>query len=263
MINHISQPHTVSVRLAKDEQEIAEAQNVRFRVFYQEYGAEPCSEMLAVERDFDIYDDHADHLIVIDHTGDKDVIVGTYRLLTESGAHKCGQFYTSSEFNLDSLKDSGKSLLELGRSCVLPQYRTKPVLQLLWQGIADYITEKKIDIMFGCASLHTTDIEQAANALSYMYHYHLCQDDLCPKALPDRYVDMNLIQKNDIDAKRNFAALPPLLKGYFRLGGVIGDGAVIDHNFNTIDVCVMVETQALSDRYRKHYERRLNKSMHS
>lgn len=261
MSPQILQKHKVSVRLAETEAEIREAQNVRYRVFYQEYGAKAAPDILEAERDFDAYDAHADHLIVLDQTGDHEVIVGTYRLFPAEAAKACGQFYSSDEFDVRALEQSGQSLLELGRSCVLPQYRTKPVVQLLWQGIAQYITDRNIDIMFGCASFHTTDVQAVASSLSYLYHYHLCPHDIIPVARADRYVDMNIVPKDKLNARREFAALPPLLKGYLRLGGSIGDGAVIDNDFNTIDVCILVETEALSDRYRKHYERKLNQDM--
>lgn len=252
----------VSVRLALNDAEIAEAQRVRYQVFYEENGAQPSPEMLAEQRDFDAFDSFADHLIVVDHSEGVDRIVGTYRLLQSAAAHKAGGFYSAQEFDLNSLEQSHLSLLELGRSCVLLPFRARPVLQLLWQGIADYITEHKIDLMFGCASLHGTDLKDLERPLSYMHHYHLASGSICPRALDARYVDMNILPKDAFDARRAFASLPPILKGYFRLGGTIGEGAVVDAQFNTTDVLVMVETQSLTQRYRSHYERKLKKTMH-
>lgn len=259
-----SQPDysAVSVRLAANEAEIEEAQRVRYQVFYEENGAQPSAEMLAQKRDFDDFDAFADHLIVVDHSGATDKIVGTYRLLPSAAAQKAGGFYSAQEFDLSTLEDSDLSLLELGRSCVLLPFRARPVLQLLWQGIADYITEHKIDLMFGCASLHGVDVKDLERPLSYMYHYHRSSGPVRPRALDSRYVDMNILPKDAVDARRAFASLPPILKGYFRLGGTIGEGAVIDEQFNTTDVLVMVETQSLTQRYRNHYERKLNKTMH-
>tara|TARA_Y100000590_G_scaffold428865_3_gene540705 strand:+ start:2838 stop:3665 length:828 start_codon:yes stop_codon:yes gene_type:complete len=259
----IKQPDfaAVSVRLAKNALEVEEAQRVRYQVFYDENGAVPCAEMKASGRDFDAYDDFADHLIVLYHADDGDKIVGTYRLLTQEAAQKAGGFYSAQEYDISPLLNSGISLLELGRSCVLEPFRARPVLQMLWRGIADYITERNIDMMFGCASFSGTDVEALKVPLSYMYHYHLAEGDICPRALDERYIDINLMDKGDIDARRAFASLPPIIKGYFRLGGFIGDGAVVDEQFNTTDVLVMVKTQSLTKRYRDHYERKLNKSM--
>src|SRR5690606_39250006 len=136
------------------------------------------------------------------------------------------------------LLTSGAELLELGRSCVLPPYRTRPVLQKMWEGIAHYVADYNIGLMFGCASIPGTDIDAVSQQLAYMHHYHLAAPELCPRTLDSLYVDMNLHAKEDIDAKRVFASLPPLIKGYLRLGAHIGDGAYVDKQWNSIDVCI-------------------------
>jgi putative hemolysin len=133
-------------------------------------------------------------------------------------------------------------------------------MQLLWQGIADYISENSIEIMFGCASLVGTDIKNIAGPLSYLYHYHLAPPALRPRAVRGRYINMNIVPREDLDHRRLFAALPPLIKGYIRLGGCVGDGAVIDSQFNTTDVCIVVQTHLITSRYRRHYERKIQKS---
>lgn len=220
--------------------------------------------MAATRLDIDDYDTYADHLIVIDENGGPQggKIVGTYRLLQRQNAERYGRFYSSNEFNLAHMLNSGASLLELGRSCVLPEYRTRPVMQLLWQGISDFVTEKGIEIMFGCASLPGTDIQNISRPLSYLHHYHVMEGPLCPRALKGRYINMNLIPKEDFDPKQAFAELPPLIKGYLRVGAEIGDGAVIDTQFNTTDVCIIVQTHRMTKRYRDHFERKNNgKSM--
>ncbi|MCB1652205.1 MAG: GNAT family N-acetyltransferase [Alphaproteobacteria bacterium] len=253
---------SVSVRLAETPEELEAAQRLRYEVFYNEYGAIPNKEMSQNAKDFDEYDEYADHLIVIDEEAPKDNrIIGTYRLLQRNAATKVGQFYSESEYDLGPLLRSEKKLLELGRSCVLAPYRNRPVLQLLWQGIADYISEHDIDLMFGCASLHSTDIKSISAPLSYLYHYHLAPETIRPRAVKGRYINMNIIPQEDINARRVFAELPPLIKGYLRVGASIGDGAVIDEQFNTTDVFIVVQTHLLTDRYRKHYERKIQKSM--
>lgn len=254
---------SISVRLASSPQEVEAAQRLRYEVFYEEYSAKPEPEMAKARLDFDVYDDYADHLIVADNSGPKEKIIGTYRLLRREGAEKVGQFYSSSEYDMDTVLKSAGSVLELGRSCVVAEFRTRPVLQLLWQGIADYITEHDIELMFGCASLHSTDIKSISKPLSYLHHYHLAPEKLRPRAIKGRYINMNIIPQEDIDARRVFAELPPLIKGYLRAGASIGDGAVIDEQFNTTDVCVVVQTHLLADRYRKHYERKIQKSLPS
>jgi putative hemolysin len=253
---------SVTVRLAQSDAEIEAAQELRYKVFYEEFGAAPTPDMARLKRDFDKYDAHADHLIVVDETrGPKNPrIVGTYRLLDRAVAEKHGQFYTSGEYNIDPILKSGASVLELGRSCVLPEFRTRPVLQMLWQGIADYVLEHDIEMLFGCASFPGTDVKALARPLSYLYHYHLAPPELCPVALPGRYLPMNVIAKEDLNPKEILSELPPLIKGYLRIGSLIGDGAVIDQQFNTTDVCIMLHTRLVTNHYKKHYERKGNKS---
>lgn len=251
------------VRLAKDLNEITEAQKLRYKVFYEEYGAKPDSIMEKQKRDFDDFDNITDHLVVLtkDQSTGEEKIVGTYRLLRQNIAEEHGTFYSSGEYDLSRLIESDNFLLELGRSCVLAEYRTKPILNLLWQGIADYITDHKIDLLFGCASFHGTNIDEMATQLSYLHHFHSTPGNISPVALPDQYVNMNIIPKEEIDERRAFASLPPLIKGYLRLGATIGEGAVIDEQFNTTDVCIVVQTSLMTDRYRKYYERKIQKTM--
>lgn len=253
----------IAVRLAETAEEIQGAQRLRYKVFYEEYGAKPSTLMAADRRDFDDYDAVADHLIVIDHTiaDPEERIVGTYRLLRQEKADEHGAFYTSSEYNIAPLLESDATLLELGRSCVLADYRTRPVLQLLWQGITDFMLDHNIELMFGCASLHGTDIQALAQPLSYLYHHHLAPKALRPQALKERYVDMNLLPRSEIDERAVFNALPPLIKGYIRLGAKIGDGAVVDEQFNTTDVCIILPMEQVASRYRRFYGRKTKRDI--
>lgn len=247
----------IVVRIAQSPAEIEAAQRLRYTVFYEEYKAIADEKTAALKMDIDEYDSVTDHLIVLDQDLPEgpEQIVGTYRLLRREIADKFGKFYTSDEYDISPLLGSGATLLELGRSCVLPPYRTRPVLQKLWQGIAHYVADHKIGLMFGCASLHGTDVEALKPQLAYLYHYHLATPELRPRALPARYIDMNLIPKDEINAKEVFVSLPPLVKGYMRLGASIGDGAVIDHQFNTTDVCIVMPTHLVTEKYFKHYQR--------
>ena len=247
----------LEVRLAATEEEIAAAQALRYRVFYEEMGAKPTPEMAARRSDFDDFDSVCDHLLVLDPArgrGGK-AVVGTYRLIRREVGEKFGRFYTAGEYDITKLLDKGGRFMELGRSCVDADYRTGATMQVMWAGIASYVWDRGVDLMFGCASLPGTDPEALAVQLSYLYHYHLAPAEMCPRALPELFVDMNLLPKEELNPRRALASLPPLVKGYLRLGGFVGDGAVIDHQFNTTDVCVMVKTELVTDKYAKHYDR--------
>ncbi len=260
---NISFADSISVRLTRGPDEIEAAQRLRYNVFYEEYKATPDAKTAESRMDADEYDDITDHLVVIDESlpPGPGQIVGTYRLLRREAAEKFGRFYTSGEFDIAPLLTSGASLLELGRSCVLPPYRTRPVLHKLWQGIAHYIAEHRVELMFGCASLHGTDVDALAPQMSYLYHYHLATPELCPRALPARYVELNRIPRETLNARAVFASMPPLIKGYMRLGASIGDGAVVDHQFNTTDVCIVMPTHLITEKYLKYYQRVTNNSI--
>lgn len=249
---------TLEVRLAQTAEEIDAAQALRYRVFYIERAAKPSPEAATRGRDFDDYDPICDHLLVIDHSlgSGAEAVVGTYRLLRRPAAERAGKFYTSDEYEIDALISYPGEVLELGRSCVDERYRTRPTMQLLWRGIAAYVFHFDIALMFGCASLHGTSVDQLAPQLSYLYYNHLAPSTIRPVAVSHRYVDMRLLPPEAVDAKRALIDLPPLIKGYLRLGGFVGDGAVVDHQFNTTDVCVVVKTDQVTQKYYRHYERR-------
>ncbi len=245
----------LEVRLASSQAEIEAAQRLRYRVFYDEMGAQPTPEMAAEGRDFDAFDQHCDHLLVINNRSSFDFgVIGTYRLHRRETS-QLKSFYSSAEYDTTKIEAFKGSVLELGRSCVDAEWRTKMTMQLLWRGIAGYVFAHKIDLLFGCASLPGTDPAALALPLSYLYHHHLAPAAIRPRALPDRYAEMNLLPADQIDARRALAALPPLIKGYLRLGGFVGDGAVIDPQFNTTDVCVIVQTDLITDKYFRHYDR--------
>lgn len=253
----------ITLRIAETEEEIRAAQHLRYIVFYEEFGARPSREVKAEKRDFDEYDAYADHLIIIDEDcpTEEGQIVGTYRLFRQERLPAGKEFYTSHEFDIAPLLESGARLLELGRSCVLPEYRTKHIMQRLWTGIADYLAEHRIDLMFGCASLHGTSPEAIAGQLAYLKHFHPCPPELSATAVPDCTGTIHLPPQEAINAKRVFASLPPLIKGYLRIGAYIGNGAWIDHDFNCIDVCIIMPTGNVKEKYLKHYERKLQREV--
>lgn len=249
---------TYMVRLARDDREILASQRLRYRVFYEEMQAHPSEETVREKRDFDDFDPICDHLLVIDTTaGDDpdDYVIGTYRVVRGAVARRHGGFYTADEFDIGRIEATPGEHLELGRSCVAREHRSRPTMQLMWLGISAYVFHYDIKIMFGCGSLHGTDVDAVADQLSYLYHFHLAPEEFRPVALPDRYVAMNRLPRDQLDPKRAPAALPPLIKGYLRLGGFVGDGAVVDEQFNTIDVCIQVQTERVTEKYYRHYAR--------
>jgi len=247
----------MEIRLAESAAEIDAAQALRYRVFYEEMAARPTPEMAARKRDFDEFDAYCDHLLVIDHKRGfgAEGVVGTYRLIRRPVANKLGRFYSAAEYDIDILTRYPGEILELGRSCVDPDFRTRPTMQLLWRGIAAYVFHYDIAVMFGCASLPGTDPKALAMPLSYLHHHHLAPPELRPRAVAARFTSMDLMPPTEINTRAAINALPPLIKGYLRLGGFVGEGAVIDEQFNTIDVCIVVKTDLVTDKYFKHYER--------
>lgn len=247
----------LEARLAVTEDDVAAAQSLRYRVFYREMQARPSPEAAASERDVDGFDAVCDHLLVIDpRRGDQPGgVVGTYRLLRRSLADRHDGFYTAREYDISSLERYPGEILELGRSCVEASYRTRPTMQLLWRAIAAYVFHYDIVLMFGCASLPGTDPEALGLPLSYLYYHHLAPPALRPRALDDRLVDMRIVPRGEIDPRAARAETPPLIKGYLRLGGFVGDGAVVDSQFNTTDVSIVVKTDLVTEKYQRHYER--------
>jgi len=197
-------------------------------------------------------------LLVIDHKKGfkKKSIIGTYRLIRKPMTQIHGKFYTESEFNIKKILKSRGEILELGRSCVHKDYRDKPIMQLLWKAINAYIIHYNIKILFGCASFPGTNINKYKKQLSFLYHNYMAPDSIRPKALPGLYKKMNHIDKSQIDNNLIFKSLPPLIKGYLRLGVFVGDGAIIDEQFNTIDVCVVLKTNQIKQKYLKRLEKR-------
>lgn len=245
---------SLQVRLAETPKEIIAAQELRYSVFYEEMDAQASEAIRLLGRDMDSFDTHCDHLLVLEHQPQGEPrIVGTYRLLRRSVAERVGQFYSADEYDISAVIAHPGEILELGRSCVHADFRNRAVMQLLWRGIGAYVFMHDIQIMFGCASFPGRDPLEHAGTLSYLYHNHLAPSELRLSALPERYSAMNLLPKEEVDERRAFAALPALIKGYLRLGGYIGDGAVIDHAFGTVDVGIVVKTALVTDKYVQRY----------
>ena len=252
---------SLEVRLAQTAHEVRQAQKLRYRVFYQEGSAIPNPGRLFARRDVDAYDAICDHLLVFDHAArdshlGRPMVVGTYRLLRQSLAEDYGGFYTAGEFDIGSLiaRHSKLQFLELGRSCVLAPYRNKRTVELLWHGIHAYVLQNRCDVMIGCACLDGTEPKQLALPLSFLHHYARAPEEWRARALPERYVEMNRVSKETIDPKAALRMLPPLVKGYLRLGAFIGDGAVVDYEFGTTDVLVVLPVSVIQKRYFEHFD---------
>ena len=252
----------LGVRLARDAAEIDAVQALRYRVFYEEMGAHADAETASTRRDRDDFDAVADHLLVVDHDRGEgaESVVGTYRLIRRGAAARLGRWYSAAEYDISRILAVEGELVECGRSCVDAAYRTRGTLQLLWSGIAAYVARHRIAILFGCASLPGTDLDALADQLTYLAANHMAPEEIRPRALPDRYVEMMRKDPATIDRKQTLVDLPPLVKGYLRLGGFVGDGAVIDPQFNTTDVAVLVKTDLITEKYSKHYERKIREA---
>ncbi|MCC0004220.1 MAG: GNAT family N-acetyltransferase [Methylobacteriaceae bacterium] len=239
---------SLELRLAETKKEIRKAQRLRYKVFYEEGGATPDRTAALIRRDVCAFDRVCDHLLVVDHAAlnrfgrARPKVVGAYRLLRQEIAGANFGFYSAGEYDLAPLlaRHKGKRFLELGRSCVLAPYRSKRVLELLWRGIGLYIEHHKIDAMFGCASFAGVDPASHARALSFLAHHAPSRPDWRVRALDARHVAMATMPRDEIDTRRTLAELPPLVKGYLRCGATFGDGAVVDRQFGTTDVFVVM-----------------------
>lgn len=249
----------LTLKIAETPEEIQAAQELRYQVFYEEMGAIPTEEMKRTRREIDPYDPFCQHLLVVDQscvTGQKKII-GTYRLLTLDDARANGiSLYTETEYDLSRLKATGKRIMEVSRSCVLEAYRSKMAINLLWRGISNFVMANNIDYLVGVPSLHGTCLAEHQQTLGYLKAFHLAEENVRPKVLDDYYNPMPDIDKSQLDVKQEFIKLPPLLKGYLRVGAVVADGAYIDHQFNTTDIMIIVEIEKIDPRYLHHYMRK-------
>jgi len=245
------------VRLASSADEIMSAQRLRYRVFVEEMGASPDPADRARRLERDRFDPHFDHLILLDNenrpSDPLDRVIGVYRLMRKDAAIKGEGFYGASEYDLTPLLKGGREIVELGRSCVDAAYRGGAAMHFLWNGLAEYVLTRKIEIMFGVASFHGTDTQAIAQALSYLHAHHLAPDDLRVTTLPEYFVAMDIIPPAAIERKTALKQIPALIKAYLRLGGFVGDGAYVDRAFNTTDVCLLMDTTRMTARYRDYY----------
>ena len=245
------------IKIAEKKSELKKAQALRYSVFYKEKKAIPTISKKILRLDYDKVDKFADHLIVIDKNrkGTKNKIVGTYRLIRGDIASHYGGFYTSSEFDLSKILNSYKhnQILELGRSCVNQDYRNGTIMNLLWKAIAEYVKLYDIKILLGCASFHGTNVMKYTRELSYLRKNFSLPNELSVKSLDPKIYPAYTEINSNINDLRTFVKLPPLIKGYLRIGGKVSYDCFIDYKFNTIDLCVIVNTNNIDKKYKKKY----------
>lgn len=247
------------LRLASTVEDITAAQRLRYEVFVVELGGDGPLVDHAARLERDAFDPYFDHLVLIDRSLDPATlahVVGAYRVLPGDRRALAGQFYSESEFDLTPLLTSGRRLLELGRSCVHADHRGGAAMFHLWNGLAEYVLENEIEILFGAASFHGTDVETLAEPLSWLHHHHLAPPGMRVTARQPHRQDMDMIPPDRLDRKVAMAATPALIKAYLRLGGFVGDGAWVDRDFNTTDVCLVMDTSQMSVRHRDFYLRK-------
>ena len=246
-----------STRLAESERDLRAAERLRYAVFVEELGGD--GDLVDHEGRFerDRFDPHFRHLILVDNRRDAealDHVVGVYRILDGDGAAASGQYYSEDEYDLSVLKASGRKLLELGRSCLHPEYRGGMAMYHIWNALAGIVADEEIDILFGVASFHGTDTSTHAQALSLLHHQHLAPAEVRVRARAEHFEAMDLIAKEDVDRVVAMRGVPALIKAYLRLGGVIGEGAFVDRPFNTIDVCLLLDTAQMNLRAAARYQ---------
>ncbi len=244
------------VTFARTEAEIRAAQRLRYRVFVGELGADGPLVDHEAGIEADKFDPFADHLLLIDEAAPEPV-VGVYRLLDSAQAEKAGQFYSEDEYDLSILKSSGRRLLELGRSCLDAPYRGGEGMFHLWRALAQHVLDNEIEILFGTASFHGTDVTALCAPLALLYHRHLAPEPLRVRTHARYYQPLDLMDEAEIDRRAAMLQVPALIKAYLRLGGYVGDGAFVDHRFNTTDVCLIVDVAQLSDAQKSIYTRDL------
>ncbi|MDR2685573.1 MAG: GNAT family N-acetyltransferase [Rickettsiales bacterium] len=237
------------VRLAKSAAERKAVRKLRYKVFVLEEGARPSDEQKKLQEEFDIYDNHADYMIVVH----KKKVVATYRIITREIAEKYDGFYTENEFNISKIKKARGNIAELSRACVAKKYRETIAINMLWIGLGNYILRRKIALVFGVASFVGLKPVASAQAISYIYYKHLAPAFIRAKVKPGKFDRMNILPEEYVDKDLAFAEMPPLLKGYLRLGAEFGLGVYWDEPFNCYDVFITMQTRKISKAYQKRF----------
>lgn len=239
------------IRLAATAADLTQVQRLRYDVFVAELGGDGPMVDHDARLERDDFDPACDHLMLVDQRSGE--LAAVYRLMRDDQAAAFGRFYTDAEYDLGPLRASGRRLLELGRSCARADYRGGPAMMVLWNALAAYVLERGIEVLFGTASFHGTDPATLAAPLGLLYHDHLAEPGLRPRSRV--FQSMDLTPTEALDRRAALLALPPLIRAYLRLGGRVGDGAFVDRAFNTVDVCMILDTARMSLRHKDYYSR--------
>ncbi|MCF7980981.1 MAG: GNAT family N-acetyltransferase [Pseudomonadales bacterium] len=229
-----------SVQFATNEAQIAKAQALRYRVFYQENQGKPTDEMVRLGREIDEWDDVAYHIVVTDQNAN-DAVVGTLRLVSNYCLLPSQTFYTEKAFKLNKLRGKYDRILELSRYCIDPAGRSGVILMLIWKYAMKFIIDNHYQLMLGCASFHGTDISKHREILTYLYQNNLAPDEHMPEPIVPNAVAINNFHNHPAPWDHAKKAVPTLLRGYLKLGAKISDTAIIDPQFNTVFVCIYVD----------------------
>lgn len=231
-----------SVGLSRSEGEIEQAQRLRYKVFADEMGARLPAKIVGVDSDF--YDPYCDHLVVRDEQIDK--VVGTYRILRPDAAKKVGSYYSENEFDLTRLEHLRPSMVEIGRSCIHPDYRSGAVIALLWGKLAEVMLMGGYRHLIGCASVGMADGgHNAANLFVQQIDDHLAPLEY--RVFPRHPLPFEKLVTGQV------AEVPPLIKGYLRAGAWICGEPAWDPDFNTADLPLLLPMERLNPRYARHF----------
>jgi hypothetical protein len=250
---------SLQVSWANSEADLRAAQQLRYQVFALEMGAQLSSPLPGSEGlDVDHYDAFCDHLLVheVDHQGQVGMLVGTYRTLTPLAARHAGGWYSDGEFDLTPLKILRNRTVELGRSCVHPDWRSGGVIMTLWAALGQYMLQHKLDTMIGCASMSLQNQEEAASHVWQHLSAHYLAD---PQWQVQPRIPLNLLATPLLAQPLFSSALqfseytPPLIKGYVRCGSRLLGPPALDPHFNTADFPIMLRLADLAPRYQQHF----------
>lgn len=252
MLDLIRQPDTLSARrlscdMAKNSAEIQEAQRIRYQVFGEEMGAKLPSA--ATGLDVDRFDIFCDHLLVRDQAENR--VVGTYRILSPEQARRAGGYYSETEFDLSRLSHLRDAMAEVGRSCVDSNYRDGATISQLWSGLAEYIMKNGHEYLIGCASMSMSDGgHYAASVFNKVYKLHAAPDEY--RVTPHNRLPLETLNQN------LEVIIPPLIKGYLRMGALIAGEPAWDPDFNCADLFILLPVARINARFARHYMRRVS-----
>ena len=260
----------LGARITADPAEILAAQKLRYQCFIieEEVGdttrGGTTQSFLDVENgvERDYFDEFCEHLIVTDKIKEQagaspdEYVVGTYRLMRREGAKRAGQWFSELEFDVEKFMDYPGEVLELGRSCVAQEYRTKMTLAIMWNALAAYMFDNNIELMFGCGTFLGTNLDDHKEALALLKKKYVAEGKWAckpkgPTARPFPPVP------DDLDDSAALLKMPPIIKGYLRAGCKVSDGLFLDEGWGCFDILIIFEIKDAREHYREHYSRRI------